>query len=90
MMARAVTGGWLLVVLMLWPMGLRHRPHLRRIKTPIPGNDLFRPPANLFQMMYDFKTAPGSGSVTGSTGESRPSRLSHGANKMRLRERKQP
>lgn len=37
MMARAVTGGWLLVVLMLWPMGLRHRPHLRRIKTPIPA-----------------------------------------------------
>jgi hypothetical protein len=23
------------------------------------GNDLFRPPANLFQMMYDYKTAPG-------------------------------
>ncbi len=25
------------------------------------GNDLFRPPANLLQMMYQYKTAPGSG-----------------------------
>jgi len=31
------------------------------------GNDLFRPPANLFQMMYQSKTAPGSGSTSGST-----------------------
>ncbi len=31
------------------------------------GNDLFRPPPNLFQMMYDYKTAPGSGSLPGST-----------------------
>jgi hypothetical protein len=30
------------------------------------GNDLFRPPANLFQMMQEYKTAPGSGSVPGS------------------------
>lgn len=31
------------------------------------GNDLFSPPANLFQMMYYYKTAPGSGSAPGST-----------------------
>ena len=31
------------------------------------GNDLFRPPANLFQMMYGYRTAPGSGSAPGST-----------------------
>src|SRR5277367_6592178 len=31
------------------------------------GNDLFRPPANLFQMMYQSRTAPGSGSTSGST-----------------------
>jgi hypothetical protein len=28
---------------------------------------LFRPPPNLLQMMYDYKTAPGSGSTPGST-----------------------
>ena len=66
MMARAVTGGWLLVVLMLWPMGLRHRTASAQNQDANTGNDLFRPPANLFQMMYDYKTAPGSGSVPGS------------------------
>jgi len=30
------------------------------------GNDLFRPPPNLFQILYDYKTAPGSGSSPGS------------------------
>jgi len=33
------------------------------------GNDLFRPPANLFQMMDEYKTAPGSGTVSGTTRE---------------------
>jgi Putative MetA-pathway of phenol degradation len=31
------------------------------------GNDLFRPPPNLFQMLYEYKTAPGSGSTPGAT-----------------------
>jgi hypothetical protein len=31
--------------------------------------DLFRPPPNLFQMMYDYKTAPGSGSSSGTARE---------------------
>jgi hypothetical protein len=31
------------------------------------GNDLFRPPANLFQMMYQYRTAPGSDRLSGST-----------------------
>jgi hypothetical protein len=30
------------------------------------GDDFFRPPANLFQMMEQYKTAPGSGSTKGS------------------------
>jgi hypothetical protein len=33
------------------------------------GNDLFRPPPNLFQMMNQYKTAPGSGSTPGSIRE---------------------
>jgi hypothetical protein len=33
------------------------------------GNDFFRPPPNLFQMMDQYKTAPGSGSTPGSTRE---------------------
>jgi len=31
--------------------------------------DQFRPPPNLFQIMYDYKTAPGSGSSSGTTRE---------------------
>jgi hypothetical protein len=30
------------------------------------GDDFFRPPPNLFQMMYQYRTAPGSGSTPGS------------------------
>jgi hypothetical protein len=33
------------------------------------GNDFFRPPSNLFQMMNQYKTAPGNGSAPGSTRE---------------------
>ena len=31
--------------------------------------DFFRPPPNLFQILYDYKTAPGSGSTTSTTRE---------------------
>lgn len=30
------------------------------------GQDFFRPPKNLFQLMYEYRTAPGSGSTPGS------------------------
>src|ERR1700722_11748334 len=69
MMARALIGGFLVVVLLLRPDGAA----AQAAAAPSPdenantGNDLFRPPANLFQMMYDYKTAPGSGSAPGST-----------------------
>jgi hypothetical protein len=33
------------------------------------GDDLFRPPLSLFQMMYQYQTAPGNGSTPGSIGE---------------------
>jgi hypothetical protein len=33
------------------------------------GNDLFRPPPNLLQMLSEYKTAPGSGSTPGSIRE---------------------
>jgi hypothetical protein len=32
------------------------------------GDDLFKPPPNLFQMMYEYKTAPGAGKAAGSLG----------------------
>ena len=68
MMARALIGGCLLTILMLRPDGAAAQtaapPQDQDANT---GNDLFRPPANLFQMLYGYKTAPGSGSAPGST-----------------------
>ena len=68
MTTRALVGGCVLAVLMLCPDGAAAQtaapPQDQNANT---GNDLFRPPANLFQMMYYYKTAPGSGSTPGST-----------------------
>jgi hypothetical protein len=67
MMARALIGGCLLAVLTLWPDVAAAQGAPSQDQNANTGNDLFRPPANLFQMMYDYKTAPGSGSLPGST-----------------------
>lgn len=63
--ARALIGGCLLAVLMLRPDGAAAQA--AQDQNANTGNDLFRPPANLFQMLFDYKTAPGSGSAPGST-----------------------
>ena len=67
MMVRALIGGCLLVVLMLRPDGAAAQTAATPDQNANTGNDLFRPPPNLFQMMYDYKTAPGNGSTPGST-----------------------
>ena len=65
--ARALIGGGLLAVLALWSDSAAAQGASSQDQNANTGNDLFRPPANLFQMMYDYKTAPGSGSAPGST-----------------------
>src|SRR6202043_3694104 len=65
--ARALIGGWLLAFLALWPDGAAAQVAPSRDQSANDGNDLFRPPANLFQMMYEYRTAPGTGSTPGST-----------------------
>jgi hypothetical protein len=35
-------------------------------QVPNTGQDLFKPPKNLFQLMYEYRTAPGSGNTPGS------------------------
>jgi hypothetical protein len=65
---RALIAGWLLAVLMLSPDGVAAQTAApSQDQNANTGNDLFRPPANLFQMMYYYKTAPGSGNAPGST-----------------------
>jgi hypothetical protein len=68
MMVRALIGGGLLAVLMMHPDGVAaETAPPSQDENANNGNDLFRPPANLFQMMYNYRTAPGSGSTPGST-----------------------
>ena len=67
MMARALIGGCVLTVLMLQPNGVEAQTASSQDESGNAGNDLFRPPANLFQMLNEYKTAPGSGSTPGST-----------------------
>jgi hypothetical protein len=67
MMARALIGGCLLAVPALLPDGAAAQAPSSQDQNANTGNDLFRPPANLFQMLYDYKTAPGNGSAPGST-----------------------
>jgi len=66
-MARALIGGCLLAILALLPELAAAQSTPPGDQGANDGNDLFRPPANLFQTMYQYKTAPGSGSAPGST-----------------------
>jgi hypothetical protein len=63
--ARALIGGCLLAVLTLRPTVVTSQEAPAQAQNANTGDDLFRPPPNLFQMMYDYKTAPGSGSAPG-------------------------
>jgi hypothetical protein len=63
--ARALIGACLLVAMVLRPSVAASQV----APPPDPGNageDFFRPPANLFQMMTYYRTAPGSGPTKGS------------------------
>jgi Putative MetA-pathway of phenol degradation len=62
-------GGCLFAVAALWPTIAASQQAPAQDQNANTGNDLFRPPPNLFQMMYEYKTAPGSGSTPGSTRE---------------------
>jgi hypothetical protein len=66
--ACALIGG-LLAVLTLWPTVAASQGAPAQAQGANTGDDLFRPPSNLFQMMYQYQTAPGSGSTSGSIRE---------------------
>src|ERR1700722_11944059 len=66
MTARTLAGSCLLALVMLPGVAAAQAASSQK-ESDNTGNDLFRPPANLFQMMDEYKTAPGSGSAPGST-----------------------
>jgi hypothetical protein len=67
--ARAVTVGCLLAVMTLRPTVAASQEASAQAQNANTGDDFFKPPSNLFQMMYQYKTAPGSGSTPGSVRE---------------------
>jgi hypothetical protein len=67
-LVRVLILGCLLAVVAVPPgIAVAQNTSVAQDQTENTGNDLFRPPANLFQMMYYYRTAPGSGSSPGST-----------------------
>jgi hypothetical protein len=69
LLVRALIGGGLLAVLAPWPDVAVAQGASSRDQNANTGNDLFRPPPNLFQMMNEYRTAPGNGSAPGSIRE---------------------
>jgi hypothetical protein len=66
LVARALVGGCLFAALALLPSIVAAQTATSQDKDANDGNDLFRPPTNLFQLLDQFKTAPGTGSTPGS------------------------
>jgi hypothetical protein len=66
MIARTLIGGCLIALVVL-PSFAAAQGAFSQKDNDNAGNDLFIPPANLFQMLNEYRTAPGSGSTPGST-----------------------
>lgn len=64
--ARAFFSAWLVVVMILRPTVAVSQEASSLDQSANAGEDFFRPPTNLFQLMYQYRTSPGSGSTTGS------------------------
>jgi hypothetical protein len=67
MIARAVFGTCFLVVIILRPIAAASQEASSQDKNANTGDDFFRPPPNLFQIMSQYRTAPGIGNTPGST-----------------------
>ena len=64
--ARVLLSGCFFAAMMLRPTVAASQDASSRDQSANAGEDFFRPPTNLFQMMSQYRTAPGSGSTSGS------------------------
>jgi hypothetical protein len=64
--SRLLAGGFLLGAAALNPGAAAAQQIDARDQAPNTGQDFFRPPANMFQLLYEYRTAPGSGAAPGS------------------------
>jgi hypothetical protein len=58
--------GFLVGLMTLKPLGAASQELDPPNQVPNTGQDFFKPPQNLFQLLYSYKTAPGSGETAGS------------------------
>jgi hypothetical protein len=65
LVGRAILGACVAVVMILQPSISASQEGPQSAQSANTGDDFFRPPANLFQMMTQYRTAPGSGSTPG-------------------------
>ena len=64
--ARLVVGGAFLLLVTLRPTIATSQEANAQDQSPTTFQDVFKPPQNLFQLRYEYRTAPGSGSTPGS------------------------
>ena len=64
---RLVVGGALFLLVTLRPTIATSQDANAEDRGPNTAEDVFRPPLNLFQLMYEYRTAPGSGSTPGTS-----------------------
>jgi len=64
--SRAIADGLFVACMMLWPGIAAAQQNSEQPQEPNTGEDFFKPPQNLFQLLYGYKTAPGSGLAKGS------------------------
>ena len=65
LVASRIVAGVFFAFVTLRPIIAIRKRQMLRIKATAP--DVFKPPENLFQLMYQYRTAPRSGSTPGST-----------------------
>ncbi len=58
--------GWLLIFVTFFPTVAAAQTTSNRDLSVNSGEDFLRPPRNLFQVLYEYETAPGSGTTSGS------------------------
>jgi hypothetical protein len=66
-MRRLFAGAFLAGLVTLRPAGAAAQQSTAPDQASNTGQDFFKPPPNLFQLLYGFKTAPGSGGTAGSS-----------------------
>jgi hypothetical protein len=65
--SRLLVSGLFLGLIILEPSTAASQQSNAANQAPNTGQDFFKPPANLFQLLYGYRTAPGSGDATVTT-----------------------